>query len=631
MASLLYAILAQAGHLQLSFLLFGWSMWPAAHVTDLPGIIAHFGVRDAVWQSFCAAVGDCGPDIRPLANLPPTLVTQSITAARLEGGRRLTPLEAIQVGMIYRACHRQVHLSKALPLEIWVDPDPWTTSLPSSSTPTGSGTSPSTTSMERKLKFAQVIDQSDESEFLVEMESNKSKYYAKYLEKVGGLPADSEDPSIEQISALVKKMMQHKQPPYCDFAVFVPFAKKHLRAQKYQSFILQEDGTFLSKMVPGPENFAHWQASFRVMRTAFIMTEIITLNNLMQWESMIERMNRQFPSCWGLVAAADDRARGEYMSKTLPKMKMEFAQGSSPPIGWVEDQPWNHVWVRVLKDRDYWNDQFYVPAMTWTARGAKGTPLTPMEEEANVGLRGGHRALQVETEDNLVNKEGDGRRGHNKARRETKDSSRKRRVEELEEWQWERRKGWRKQGWCKGQRWKWCSQRRRMLRVEQWEWSLRWTIAWRTMPSKNQTNPQMHHLQVDEPPEQRMPSRSEEELNYFLGFVMVMAGEGQGEGTSKRGQHGESSGAGDTAPDRSGISRNLDEKKGTKRKRTTGEDPPREDGGEPPPNKIHVEGDYLTFEEYLARRHFVFIHHYSGEQTGFQRRSRRPARTWESE
>ena len=150
-----------------SFLLFGWSMWPPPNVTDLPGIIAHFGVRDPVWQSFCAAVGDCGPDIRPLANLPPTLVTQSITAARLEGGRRLTPLEAIQVGMIYRACHRQVHLSKGLPLEIWVDPDPWTTSLPSSSTSTGPGTSPSTTSMERKLKFAQVIDQSDESEFLV--------------------------------------------------------------------------------------------------------------------------------------------------------------------------------------------------------------------------------------------------------------------------------------------------------------------------------------------------------------------------------------------------------------------------------------------------------------------------------
>lgn len=363
-----------------SFLLFGWSMWPPPNVTDLPGIIAHFGVRDPVWQSFCAAVGDCGPDIRPLANLPPTLVTQSITAARLEGGRRLTPLEAIQVGMIYRACHRQVHLSKGLPLEIWVDPDPWTTSLPSSSTSTGPGTSPSTTSMERKLKFAQVIDQSDESEFLVEMESNKSKYYAKYLEKVGGLPADSEDPSIDQISALVKKVTLHKQPPYCDFAVFVPFAKKHLRAQKYQSFVLQEDGTFLSKMVPGPENFAHWQASFKVMRTAFIMTEIITLNNLMQWESMIERMNRQFPSCWGLVAAADDRARGEYMSKTLAKMKMEFSQGITPPIGWAEDQPWNHVWLRILKDRDYWNDQFYVPAMTWTARGAKALHSPPWKK-----------------------------------------------------------------------------------------------------------------------------------------------------------------------------------------------------------------------------------------------------------
>ena len=120
-------------------------------------------------------------------------------------------------------------------------------------------------------------------------------------------------------------------------------------------------------------------------------------------------------------------------------------------------------------------------------------------------------------------------------------------------------------------------------------------------------------MQINESPEQRMPTRGEEELNYFLGFVMVMAGEGHGEGTSKRGQGRDSSNAGDAAPDRSGVSRNLDEKKGTKRKRTTGDDPPGEDGGEPPPNRIHVEGDNLTFEEYLAKRHFVFIHHYSGE------------------
>ena len=400
---------------QVSFVVVPCTMWPGAHVHDVAGILAHFGVQDAVWQAFCGAVGDPGQDLRPLANMPPFLVAQSITAVRMENGRRLTALEAIQLGMIYRACHRRVHLSKGLSLEIWEDPDPWATSSTSATTTTGLGGPTSTTTSGRKLKFAQVIDQSDESEFLVEMETNKSKYYAKYLEKVGGLPADSEDPSIEQISAVIRKVVQHKQPPYCDFAVFVPFAKKHLRAQKYQSFVLQEDGTFLSKMVPGPENFAHWQASFRVMRTTFIMTEIITLSNLMQWESMI-----QFPSCWGLIAAADDRARGEYMAKTLARMKMEFAQGLSPPIGWDEEQPWNHVWLKILKDKEYWNDQFYVPAMTWTARGAKGVPLTPMEEEANVSLRGGRRALQGEMEDNAVIKDGEGKRAHNRARREAK-------------------------------------------------------------------------------------------------------------------------------------------------------------------------------------------------------------------
>eukprot|EP00435_Cladocopium_sp_Y103_P031619 s2661_g8.t1 len=87
--------------------------------------------------------------------------------------------------------------------------------------------------------------------------------------------------------------------------VWVPFAKRFMKSQKYQSFVLQDNGTFLAKMIPGPSCFSHWQASFRLLRTALVMTDIISISNLMEWETMVDRLQRQYPGCWGLVAAAE--------------------------------------------------------------------------------------------------------------------------------------------------------------------------------------------------------------------------------------------------------------------------------------------------------------------------------------
>lgn len=78
---------------------------------------------------------------------------------------------------------------------------------------------------------------------------DKSGYYTKYIAKVGGMPADAEDLTMEQRSAMVRRRSWDCTAPYSDFA------------QKCRSFVLQEDCSFLAKMVPGPACFTHWQAS----------------------------------------------------------------------------------------------------------------------------------------------------------------------------------------------------------------------------------------------------------------------------------------------------------------------------------------------------------------------------------
>jgi DNA-directed RNA polymerase specialized sigma24 family protein len=57
----------------------------------------------------------------------------------------------------------------------------------------------------------QVADQDDESEFSVMLEA--AAYYNRYVAKVGGLPADAEDLTVEQISAVVRKVKTLGQPP----------------------------------------------------------------------------------------------------------------------------------------------------------------------------------------------------------------------------------------------------------------------------------------------------------------------------------------------------------------------------------------------------------------------------------
>lgn len=64
------------------------------------------------------------------------------------------------------------------------------------------------------------------------------------------------------------------------------------------------------------------------------------------------------------------------------------------------------------------------------------------------------------------------------------------------------------------------------------------------------------------------------------------------------------------APDRSGVRRNLDDKNSTKRKIHAGDDP--SDDEDPRPGKVHYRGNFLTFEEFLQERTFLFIHHFSG-------------------
>lgn len=212
------------------------ALWPAPSVADLDGLLRFYAVPSEVWLAFAAAAGD-PPDLRPLACLPAAAVVEATTSSTTSTGRRLTMVEAIQVGLVYRAAHRYLHLAAGGSTDTWRDPDPWGAN-PASGTTTStrsSGTS-SVSLAEKKVKFSSVLDQGDDTEFVLDETLNKATFYTQFVQVMGGMPEDLEDPTLEQLAAMIRKVKVMKQPPYVDFAIWLPYAKKHLKSQKYKSF-----------------------------------------------------------------------------------------------------------------------------------------------------------------------------------------------------------------------------------------------------------------------------------------------------------------------------------------------------------------------------------------------------------
>ena len=228
-------------------------------------------------------------------------------------------------------------------------------------------------------------------------------------------------------------------------------------------------------------------------------------------------------------------------------------------------------------------------------RWSRSGPGTGRRDHPRKGQREKGRELELRNGD----------RGRQEARQqgsqgseEEEVGSRKRRVESLQRGQREIWKRWRRKGWWQGPWWVWEPIRRRMLRVEQWKWFMRGLAGRITMQRKSSKTSPVHGVQVTGTPIQGMPT--EEGLNLLMLWWLMSTGRRK-------------TAAGGNEEDLLAEPPEVrSTRKGTKRKRFCGDDPP--DKREAPQDKIHVEGEYLDFEGYCGARPFIFVHHFSGKE-----------------
>lgn len=399
-------------------------MWPSTQLATLTEVLAFYQVPEDVWQAFIRASGDPGDDLKLLAALPKRMVAINAEAARI-GTEPFTTIQASQVGLVYRCAKRMLHLAAGGSVDNWVDPHPWETTAP----PVGllpSALATSTTSggggEVRKMKFVNVLDQSDESEFFVLDEATKASFVQRFLEVTGGLPGEEEEPSREQLSALHRKIFTLNSPPYADFSVFTPYGRKTMRASRFRNYVPTGDGMYAVRELPGPSSYVQWLACYRVWRVAMVMLNTISLANLQAYELLMERMHKLYPTAWHLLVQADDKGRSEHLSRLQLQVVIEHQKGGKTPFGWSSTKPsWDPIFRMLIDDGVYWAENVHNPALVWMAHGSRGLPKTPEERVASTEMVGGTQALQAQLERNVEGPGGGGpKRLSNRERREAK-------------------------------------------------------------------------------------------------------------------------------------------------------------------------------------------------------------------
>eukprot|EP00913_Durusdinium_trenchii_P011626 g10919.t1 len=338
-------------------------MFPAAAVAlemrSIADLKDYFGVPQDLWQAFIQEAGNPNDDLRLLAALPGNLV---LSQATLPGDTRLTAIQAAQVGLVWKLARRLMFVKGGGDWDRWEEEDPWspTPTSPGRSSARREASSPGESikeSKERTLKFTQVLDQGDDGEFEVLNEEDKMVLLQRYVNTTGAMPAEEEEPTIEQLSALKKKLALGK-PPYCDFGVFVPFGRKALRASKYRTWIPTAEG-YVSKELPGPANFTQWRACYRVFTTAMLMLQECTLAPLHAYELYVEKLTRLYPDAWHLVYSADEMARSELLSRLRIKINLDQKEGRPIPSLFDEKKPWETVFKMIPGELKFWQDQIH--------------------------------------------------------------------------------------------------------------------------------------------------------------------------------------------------------------------------------------------------------------------------------
>jgi hypothetical protein len=269
--------------------------------------------------------------------------------------RPISPIESGKLYSFRRICRLRCGLTPG---------DPSTASIASPTTPvvgTSGGLaspSPGAPSNPQTVKLSQLVD--PRLDICVQQLDGITirHMFESYRKRFGDLPEDTIEPSADQISA-IRQLLVTDQLPYADFSILSPRGAQMLENVTYISFRLLPDNSWQRKELPGPSCFAAWWISWKVLRCLFLLLDAADSETLDNYAEHIRALDAKYGrECWFITYNGERRMRRERFERIRRDCELDHSDAllEGRPSTFDPQRPWNSVFMRARKDRDYWND-----------------------------------------------------------------------------------------------------------------------------------------------------------------------------------------------------------------------------------------------------------------------------------
>ena len=140
--------------------------------TDIAEVRAFVGIGDVPWDALIVQTGDPGTQLRNIAIIPASVLRSAAAAAVVPvvggGDRGLSPMEAAQIGLVWRIIQRIAARNAGIDWALFADIDPMVVAVAAPIPPplpaAAGGPAIAASPSRKKLKLSATLDQTDEAE-----------------------------------------------------------------------------------------------------------------------------------------------------------------------------------------------------------------------------------------------------------------------------------------------------------------------------------------------------------------------------------------------------------------------------------------------------------------------------------
>ena len=160
-----------------------------------------------------------------------------------------------------------------------------------------------------------------------------------------------------------------------DMGVYGPYGGRRERAFSMTACIKNAEGVYVSKEIPGAQNFEEWEAAWDFATVGFVMGGFIDRGVADAYKAFFKKLAMNYPSVWWMAYQADWQLRHEWALDERRRQKA-FHQENPALSCYDVLRPWNSVLkaaVRGVESMALWEDSFKEKARKYERnRGATG-------------------------------------------------------------------------------------------------------------------------------------------------------------------------------------------------------------------------------------------------------------------